>query len=118
MSDHSIVIDLQFPGSPRFECNAPDGAPCKAQWDCECETIWTYRTVNGVPMHDSTPEGTDASGCEVHAGRFNNDQCNLTEWHDNQDEAVEGTVRIDVTPVNEIDYVTFTATSARIEKDS
>ncbi|MFE1082471.1 hypothetical protein [Brevibacterium sediminis] len=118
MSDHSIVIDLQLPGSPRFECNAPDGAPCKAQWECECETIWGYRVVGGSPVHDTTMEGADGLGNAIHVGRFDNTRCNLTEWHDNQDEAVEGTVRVDVKPVNEIDYVTFTATSARIEKDS
>lgn len=118
MSDHSIIIHLQNPGSPRFECNAPEYSPCHAQWDCECETIWNYRTQLGVPMHDTTVEGADGLGNAVHVGHFDDDQCNLTEWHDNQDEVVEGTVRIDVKPVNAIDYVTFTATSARIEKDS
>lgn len=60
MSDHSIIIDLRFPGFPgfpAFECNAPDGSPCKAKWDCECEAIWDYRVIDGMPAHDSTRGG-------------------------------------------------------------
>lgn len=115
MSDHSIVIDLQRPGFPRFDCNAPAGSPCHAKWECECETIWGYRRIRGNPAHDTTMEGPEELGNEVHVGHYDNTHCNLTEWHDNQDEAVEGTVRVDVKPVNEIDYVTFTATAARVE---
>jgi len=115
MSDHSIIIDLQYSGFPRFECKAPDNAQCKAQWECECENIWNYRVIGGSPVHDTAPEGEGGFGNAIHVGSFDNDQCNLTEWYDNQDEAVEGTVRVDVKPVNEIDYVTFTATSARVE---
>lgn len=118
MSDHSIIIDLQAPGFPSFECSAPDGSPCKAAWDCECETIWSYRIVGGSPVHNTTMEGTEAAGNAIHIGRFDNDQCNFTEWYENQEECVDGTVRVDVTPVNEIDYVTFTATAARLEKNS
>lgn len=114
MSDHSIIIDLQAPSFPRFKCNARDGAPCKAQWDCECETAWGYRVIGGSPVHDTTPEGEGGFGNAVHVGRFNNANCNLRDWHDNCDEAVEGTVRVDVEPVNEVDYVTFSATGARV----
>ena len=121
MSDHSIIIDLRFPGFPgfpAFECNAPDGSPCKAKWDCECEAIWNYRVIDGMPAHDSTRGGEEHPGNEVHVGRFDNTDCNLEEWHDNQDEAVEGTVRVDVKPVHDIDYVTFTAIAARVEKEN
>ncbi len=118
MSDHSIVIDLQSPGFPRFECYAPDGSPCYAKWDCECENIWDYRVIDGLPAHDSTHEGEGHPGNEVHVGRFDNTHCNLEEWHDNCGEAVEGAVRVDVTPVYEVDYVTFMATDTRMEKEN
>lgn len=115
MSEHSIIIDMQAPTFSRFECYAPDGSPCYAKWECECETIWGYRVVGGSPVHDTTMEGAEGLGNAIHVGYFDNTQCNFTEWHGNQDEAVEGTVRVDVEPVNEVDYVTFTATAARIE---
>ncbi|TSI12654.1 hypothetical protein [Brevibacterium aurantiacum] len=118
MSDHSIIIDMRYPQSSTFECKAPNGTPCHASWECECETIWGYRRLGGNPVHDTTMEGAEGLGNEIHVGYFDSTQCNLTEWHDNQDEAVEGTVRVDVKPVSEIDCVTFTATAARIEKDS
>lgn len=113
MSDHSIIIDMRYPQGGRFECNAADGSKCKVAWDCECEYIWKYQVVDSKPQHHDS----DVNG-EVHVGRFENDQCNLTDWYDNQEEDVEGKIRVDVSPVNEIDYVTFTATAARIEKDS
>ena len=117
MSDHSIIIDLQYPQGGRFECNAPDNSPCKAQWDCECEYIPNYEVIDGKPTHYDTWDewainNGKASRC---VGRFDNTQCNLGDWYDNQDEAVEGTVRIDVTPVHDVDYVTFTAIAARTE---
>lgn len=113
MSDHSIVIDMRHSGSGRFECNAAPDAPCRAVWDCECESSWRYRTIDGKPAHDSTFEGTESAGNEVHIGRFDPEYCDLTDWYDNQEECVDGTVRVAVSPVNEIDYVTFVVTGAR-----
>lgn len=115
MSDHSIILDMRAPQFGGFECTAPNGSPCHAVWDCECETIWGYRRIGGNPAHDTTMEGSDGLGNEVHTGYFDGSQCNLTDWYDNQEECVNGEIRIDVSPVNEIDYVTFNATSARIE---
>lgn len=115
MSDHSIIIDLQRPGFPSFECYAPDGSFCYAKWECECEMIWNYRVTGGSPVHDTTPEGEGGFGNAIHVGHFDNAHCNFEEWHDNSDEAVEGVVRVDLTPVAHEDYVTFTATSARLE---
>lgn len=109
MSDHSILIDLQAPGFPTFECYAPDDSPCHAKWDCECENVWNYRVVGGSPVHDTTPEGMGRGGNAIHVGRFDNTACSLSEWHDNSDEPVSGAVRVSVTPVYEIDYTVFEA---------
>lgn len=115
MSDHSIIYDLHYPQRGTFVCNASDDSQCNAAWNCECETIWGYRVIGGSPVHDTTVEGAEAADNAIHVGWFDNDQCNLTDWYDNQDECVDGEIRVDVDPVNEFDYVAFTATAARME---
>lgn len=109
MSDHSIVYDLLSPAVGTWECRAPKTAVCHAIWDCECENITDYTVMGGKPYHRNA-----ADPQMFHTGRFDPSTCTLRDWYENQDECVEGLVRVDVDPVNEWDYVIFTATRATL----
>lgn len=114
MSDHSIIYDLQYPAWGRWKCEAPPKSFCHAVFSCECEAIWNYRVVDGVPVHDNEPYKDWA---ESHAGHFENDRCSIQVFHDEADEAVEGTLVVDVDPSWEGEWYSFTATAAQVKKE-
>lgn len=99
-------VEVSFYGYPssRLICHAPGDAPCKAVWDCECETIFDYLvTREGKPTH--LPDPYDKH--HWHEGRFDHTQCSLADWFENDDEPLQGTVTLDVTPTWEGDFYTF-----------
>lgn len=108
MSDHSILYDLAYP-TGAWECRAADDAPCRAVWDCECESITDYSVIDGVPCHRNAYDDQ-----AFHAGRFDADRCNLRDWFEGQDECVEGEVRVDVTEHFRGDFYEFEATAATL----
>lgn len=111
MSDHSTVIDMQYPSQGTFECNAPDDAPCHAVWKCDCEAIYDYESIGGCPTHRHSPE----TGSGIHVGTFDNNQCNLRDWFENQDESVSGQVRVHVSVgEHDSDYVLFKVDDAEV----
>lgn len=114
MSDHTITYDLQHPGNGEMECLATPDAPCRAVWDCGCESIYGYHVAEGVPHHFSTYDGDEVQVRGHHVGRFDPDHCNIRDWHENSEEDVTGTVRVAVDPSWEHDYYVFEAVSAEL----
>lgn len=112
MSDHAIVYDLQYPGNGTLECAAAPDAPCRAVWDCDCESIYDYHVHEDQPHHYSTWDDEQVRG--HHIGYFNPGACTIREWHENSDEDVAGTVRVQVDPSWEGDFYTFRAVTAEV----
>lgn len=113
MSMHTITYDLFYPGNGTMTCHAPVGAPCRAVWDCDCESTYGYHVKDGKPHHYSTyDDGISVRG--HHVGRFDPDECNLCDWHGSSEGDVIGAVVVDVEPQWEGDYYTFRATAARL----
>lgn len=116
MSDHVITYDLQYPGNGEMDCHAAPDAPCHAVWDCDCESIHDFHVIDGQPHHYSTyDDGYSVRG--HHVGKFENGACTIREWHENSDEDVAGTVRVDVNPVWEGDFFAFHAVAAEVVKE-
>ena len=113
MSDHSIVYDLQYPGNGELECHASSDAPCRAVWDCDCESIYGFHVVDGAPHHFSTYDDVAAVRGH-HVGRFDPGHCTIRDWHENSEEDVTGTVRVAVDPSWEDDCYAFESVSAEL----
>lgn len=115
MNDHAITYDLQHPGNGELECSAAPNAPCRAVWDCECESIHDFHIVDGQPHHYNTYDGDDLWDTRFHhVGKFDDGACNLRDWHENSEEDVTGTVRVQIDPSWEGDCYVFEAVSAEV----
>ncbi len=105
MSDHEIVIDLEWPSCPTLVCNAAPESFCHAVFDCQCEEYHDYGTADGRPFHDAD---TERLGELRHWGHFDSRECTLRDWLESVDGGVRGEVRIPVTHEWHGDHYTFT----------
>ena len=92
-----------FSPTMSLSCQAPHDAPCKAEWDCDCETFFDFRvTDDGLPTHLPNPHDPHL----WHTGRWGT-ECALADWFENDDEPLTGTVEVDVTATWEGDFYAF-----------
>ena len=102
---HRAIIDLET-GHARLRCEAPLHSMCHAVFDCQCEEYHDYGLDGRRPYHLSIDDdGEDIT----HWGSFDQDQCNLTDWFDNDDEPLNGEISVMVQETWECDYYSWSA---------
>lgn len=97
--NHQARIDLASM-TTELVCNAPLDSICHAQWDCECES-WPDQGIEGGRAWHETHDG------ETHWTTLNLDYCIWRDWFESDDEPLNGTVTVDITPRWEVDYAAF-----------
>ena len=109
-ADHFVKVDLEagWPGDhPTLICKATADAICHAVWTCDCESWHDQGVEGGVPWH-STGDYSERL-TERHVGRLDPDRCNLSDWAENSDECLRGTITVPVVAEFDYDFVTFHA---------
>ncbi|MDM8086326.1 hypothetical protein QUV83_16245 [Cellulomonas cellasea] len=98
MSDHSVTVEWDRDGYPRysFTCTAPAESDCHAHYECECESWVNSGIEDGKPWH-SPEEWHEGDGLseeiEVrHFGRFDAESCGLRDWFENCDDVMRGSI--------------------------
>lgn len=93
---HHVTIDYTDGyASLSLACSAPDDAPCRAEWHCDCEEFsWSGTGGDGMPVHTVWDEATD--GEVEHCGTWGG-ACSLKDWFaEEREEAMRGKVTVPV----------------------